>query len=198
MNIKTDLPQIAALRDSIETHVGRSMKTHTDFVLLADVIDNQLREHVSETTLERLWGYSTRGYDTVSERTLTVLSRLIGFRDWAEFCESLREQSLRESDLFTADVLTADSLEPGTRLRIGWQPDRICIIKYLGNNRFMAESTENSTIQAGDSFSCLQFEKGRELYMDMFSRAGHEGEPSKSERYVVGQRNGLTTLEILK
>ena len=34
-----------------------------------------LREHISPTTLERVWGYSTRHYDTVSRCTLDVLAR---------------------------------------------------------------------------------------------------------------------------
>lgn len=197
MNVKADLPQIAVLRERVEQCVGRRMKTHSDFTMLVGVIESRLREHVSESTLERVWGYSTRGYDTVSERTLTVLSRLAGIGDWDAFRASLREASLQESEMFTGDVLASATLTVGTRLRIGWQPDRVCVIRYLGNNRFEAEMTENSTIQPGDSFSCLQFQKGRELYMDMFSRAGEQGEPDVSARYVVGQRNGLTTLEVL-
>ena len=61
----------------------------------------------------------------------------------------------------------------------------------------MAEATENSTMQPGDKFSCLQFQKGRELYLDMFQQADEEGEPDVNARYVVGQRNGLTMVELL-
>ena len=71
------------------------------------------------------------------------------------------------------------------------------MVRYLGNNRFVAERTENSTIQPGDKFSCLMFQKGRELYLDMFQRADDDGAPDVNARYVVGQRNGLSTLEML-
>ena len=195
MNYKTDLPQIAALRNRVEDTVGFQMKTHNDFVMLVDIIERQLKEHMSETTLERVWGYSTRGYDTVSMRTLSVLARLVNTNDWESFCQMLRDEDQKESEIFSANSILTTNLTVGTRLRIGWQPDRLITVKYLGDNRFEAEATENSSIKPGDSFSCLIFQKNRELYMDYFAREGEV--PCPSSRYVVGQQNGLTTLEIL-
>ena len=197
MNFKTDLPQIAALRNRVEDAVGFQMKTHNDFVMLVNFIERQLKEHMSETTLERVWGYSTRGYDTVSMRTLSVLARLVSANDWDSFCQMLRDEDQQESEIFTANSILSINLTVGTRLRIGWQPDRLITVKYLGDNRFEAETTENSSIKPGDSFSCMQFQKGRELYMDMFQRANETSTPDPNARYVVGQRNGLTTLEVL-
>ena len=197
MNFKTDLPQIAALRNRVEETVGFQMKTHNDFVMLVDFIERQLKEHMSETTLERVWGYSTRGYDTVSMRTLSVLARLVNANDWDSFCQMLRNEDQKESEIFTANSILSTNLTVGTRLRIGWQPDRLITVKYLGDNRFEAETTENSSIKPGDSFSCMQFQKGHELYMDMFQRANETSTPDPNARYVVGQRNGLTTLEVL-
>lgn len=198
MSIKADIPQIAALLRQVETETKLQMKVGSDYLALVDIIERQLRQHVSETTLQRLWGYSTRENYSVSLRTLNVLSQLVGCDNWEQFCDRLRDESQRESDIFKGNALIVERLSVGTRLRIGWQPDRLCIARYIGNNRFVAELTENSTIQPGDSFSCLMMQKGRELYMDMFQRANDNGQPDTEARYVVGQRNGLTTLEILK
>lgn len=198
MNFKTNLPEIATLRSRVKAKVGLPLDTHFHFVQLVAELEKELREHMSETTLERVWGYSTRGYDTVSRRTLDVLSRYVGAANWDDFCELLRIECGKESDLFITKALTSQSLAIGTRLLLGWQPDRLCEIRYLGNNRFEVLRTENSSIRPGDSFSCLLFEKGRELYLDLFQRADEVGSPNPDARYVVGQRNGLTTLEILK
>lgn len=197
MNFKTNLPEIATLRSRVKEKAQLALDTHFHFVQLVAELENELHEHMSETTLERVWGYSTRGYDTVSRRTLDVLSRYLGSKNWDDFCQLLRDEAARESQLFTTKALIAQSLPIGTRLLIGWQPNRICEIRYLGNNRFEAIRTENSSIQPGDRFSCLLFEKGRELYMDLFQRANEDGEPNPEARYVVGQNNGLSTLEIL-
>ena len=198
MNFKTNLPELATLRSQVKSKSGLALDTHFHFIQLVSELEKELREHMSETTLERVWGYSTRGYDTVSRRTLDVLSRYVGAKNWDDFCLNLRTQKKRESDLFLTKVILSQSLEVGTRLLVGWQPNRICERRYLGNNRFEALRTENSSIQPGDKFSCILFEKGRELYMDLFQRADEIGEPHPSARYVVGQQNGLTTLEVLE
>lgn len=192
MNIKSDIPQIAQLRLLIEKSIDFPLNTHGDFVRLSAGIEFTLREHMSESTLERLWGYSTRRYDTVSIRTLNVLCRFINFRSWEHFCEYISEGP-SDSELFTGNTIDTADLEVGARIRIGWQPDRMCIVRYLGDNRFIAEETINSTMQSGDTFSCLQFQKGRELHLDDFRKA----DPSEKFRYVVGINSGLTTLEII-
>jgi hypothetical protein len=192
MNIKTDIPQITLLKQHVEKSIDFPLTTHGDFVRLSAGIEFTMREHMSESTLERLWGYSTRRYDTVSERTLNVLARFIGLRSWEHFCQSI-STAPGESELFTGSTINTSDLEVGSRIRIGWPPDRVCVIRYLGDNRFVAEQTLNSTMQAGDTFSCLQFQKGRELHLDDFRKA----DPGERFRYVVGLDSGLTTLEIM-
>lgn len=193
MNIKSDIPQIELLRQRVEKSIDFPLSTHGDFLRLSAGIEYTLREHMSESTLERLWGYSTRHYETVSMRTLNVLCRFIGFHGWDDFCES-SGRSPKESELFAGETINTSDLEPGTRIRLSWPPDRTCIVRYLGNNRFIAEATENSTMKTGDTFSCLQFQKGRELHLDSFRKAGSE----EKYRYVVGIDTGLTGLEIIE
>ena len=192
MSIQSNIPQIASLRQEVEQQFGTILKTHVHFVALTEAIEAALHEHLSPTTLERVWGYSTRRYDTVSRRTLDVLSRYIGRGNWDEFCHHLRKAAGTESDFFTEGILDVASLSIDTRLRLGWQPDRVCEVRYLGNYRFIVESVTNGSLRVGDTFSCLQFQLGKPLYMDCFER---EGEPTgQSQRYAVGRENGLTTL----
>lgn len=195
MSIQANIPQIAALRREVENRLGRPLHTHADFVSLTETIEVTLHEHISPTTLERVWGYSTRHYDKVSRRTLDVLARYIGANGWDDYVGRLRCTAGRESEEFTNDILNVSSLAVGTRLLIGWQPDRLCEIRYLGDYRFVVERVENSALRVGDSFSCLQFQLGKELYMDCFQRAGDPSE--ENARYAVGQSHGLTTLRNL-
>ena len=124
MNIKADIPQITLLKQHVEKSIDFSLTTHGDFVRLSAGIEFTMREHMSESTLERLWGYSTRRYDTVSERTLNVLARFVGLRSWEHFCQSISTTS-GESELFTGRTINTSDLEVGSRIRIGWAPDRI-------------------------------------------------------------------------
>lgn len=195
MSIQANIPQIAALRREIEAAESNALLTHLHFVALTEKIEQRLHEHISPTTLERVWGYSTRHYDKVSRRTLDVLARYIGADGWDDYVGRLRSTAGRESEEFTNDILNVSSLAVGTRLLIGWQPDRLCEIRYLGDYRFVVERVENSALRVGDSFSCMQLQLGQELYMDCFQRAGASSE--ENARYAVGQSHGLTTLRNL-
>ncbi len=115
----------------VEEKAGFKMHTHADFIVLVECIGNALHEHVSETTLERLWKYSTRHYKTVSLRTLDVLSEYCGYQSWDVFCEMLLKTSQIESEIIE-EVLYSDSIPVGQKMKISWLPDRTIIIRHLG------------------------------------------------------------------
>lgn len=187
MGISSQQPEIILLKEAIADEFGRKLIVHNDFLLLADDIFNRLKEHVSETTLERVWNYSTRGYSSVSIRTLNVLSQYCGYRDWDEFCKTLNHPDYRESDFFDEETIDSEQLQSGDRLKIGWLPDRICIIRYLGENKFVAEECLNSTMKSGDTFFCCKFQIHQPLFLENFNGG--------KKSYGIGLKNGLTLLQ---
>lgn len=195
MSIEKNIPQIAALRCRVEERFGRTLDTHSDFLELMGEIEKSMREHISESTLERVWGYSTRGYKTVSLRTLNVLATYATGIGWKQFCEQLAKESSCESDIFCCKAIYSDELVVGDRLRITWMPDRVCVIRYEGNNRFVAELCENSKMRPGDTFCCTAFYLGHELCVYDLRRATDESNDGCN--YVIGKQNGLTGLEKL-
>lgn len=88
------------------------------------------------------------------------------------------------------EYISTTDLTIGDCLQIGWLPDRLCEVRYLGENRFVAERCENSKLQVGDTFSCLQFTLGHPLTMNDLCR----NNTLIGKTYVVGQKNGLITL----
>lgn len=195
MSIRRDIPQITALREQVESRFGKKLSVHADFLALVAVIEMEQRQHISESTLERVWGYSTRGYDTISLHTLDVLSQYAAGCCWEEFCKLLHSESGCESELFNVEHISSNDLSVGDRLLIGWLPDRLCEVRYLGDNRFIAEECYNSKMQAGDTFSCLQFALGKEIVLTDLHQVGTPENTLK--RYSVGSKNGLTTLRLL-
>lgn len=194
MSIRSDIPQITALREQVECRFGKKLSVHADFLALVAVIEMERRQHISESTLERVWGYSTRGYDTVSLHTLDVLSQYAARCYWDDFCRLLHAESGCESELFNVEHISSNDLSVGDRLQIGWLPDRLCEVRYLGDNRFVAERCENSKMQAGDTFSCLLFALGEPLAINDICR---DNTPIGTT-YFVGQKNGLTTLKRIR
>lgn len=193
MSVSVNIPQITALRLKVEETFGSPVETHNAFIALVDAIGSTIHEHLSESTLERLWGYSTRGTDAISIRTLNVLSRYVGKSTWKDFCADLKSESPLESEEFASESVVSAYLQAGQRLQLGWLPDRLITVQYLGLNRFVVLESLNSSLMPGDSFECLQIQAGRPLYLDRFLRACSETE----SRYVVGERSGLTLVKLL-
>jgi hypothetical protein len=100
----------------------------------------------------------------------------------------LKKENKIESEVFNLEVISTEDLKVGDKIRIGWMPNRLCIISYLGENRFIAEECENSKMKKGDTFICHQFILGKELVMSDFRQ--------ESKIYVVGKEHGITTLNL--
>lgn len=188
MGISSQQPQITALRKCVQERFGKALEVHNDFVLLAENIFMIIHAHISETTLERVWNYSTRGYSTVSLHTLNLLCKYCGKENWESFC---REQNTNSGDsgLFDEESVTSADLKTGDRLKIGWLPDRVCIVRYLGDNNFIAEECENSTMKLGDTFTCVQFILHQPVNLENFTNSS-----GTHTRYSIGRKHGLTML----
>ena len=95
MSIKINSPQLAALRTEIEKIIGE-MHSHSKFIKLQELISIKCKEHISVSTLERIWGYSTRNVENVSVKTLDIISNFVDADGWTMFCESWRRSVTRE------------------------------------------------------------------------------------------------------
>ena len=78
---------IDALREAIETTVGKRIQTPKDFDFLSQLIEERCGEHMSVSTLKRVWGYVASN-SMPRRSTLNILAQLIGKKDWDDFCAS--------------------------------------------------------------------------------------------------------------
>ena len=148
---------ILLLKTLVEEILDKKLKSSHDYVYLSDEIDNRLNERLSVSTLKRIFGY-TDGYSSVRERTLNVLSRFIGYPDFktfeTEYCNSGDVYSSQR--LFT-QTLTSLDLQPDSIVEIQWNPNRICLLRYLGGENFEVIDSQNSKLCKGDRFKCSNF-----------------------------------------
>lgn len=192
MAIDTSIPQVAALKLAVEKRFGHPIETRSDFTLLAADIERTTRDHIAENTLRRLWGRIS-SYDTVFTRTLDILSKYIGHEQWKSYCEYLSKEKNPESEIVVEAVsIRVEDLKPGDKIRIGWLPDRICIVQYMGGRTFKAIDAKNATIQIGDTFECSLMLKNFPLFVENLVHGGEY-----CNRYTMGMINGITTLEKL-
>lgn len=193
MAIKTYIPQVTALKNAVEKKFGHRIECRSDFANLVFKIEKETNEHIAENTLRRIWG-KLKGYETIQTRTLDVLSRYADCRHWEDFCVHLKNENRIESEIQTGcNAIDVMDLNPGDRIRIGWMPDRICIIEFQGGHTFKAIECHNSTMQDGDIFECNIMLKGHPLFADNLVHCGE-----MCQRYSIGLYNGLTILEKIK
>lgn len=178
----------ALLRTYVETYAGFSMQTRRHFDILAEMLFSKNKELVSATTLRRFWGYQEKGVCTASVHTLNVLSKLVGYHDWMEFCNSdVDTKSIASELLHSQNTLDVDTLSIGQRVQVTWHPDRKIIIEFLGGDAFRVLSSEHSKLREEDTFHCKQIVVGEPMCCTELLRPGYA-----AMSYICGKSGGLT------
>lgn len=180
-------PEISELKKRIEKSIKRKMKTPTDFIFLSGAVFERTRETMSPTTLKRLWGY-IEGADQTRNSTLKILSRFLGYDNWEDFVEDIGKGS-GSDEVLSPHIAVAD-LSVGDCVKVSWKPDRRCTFRYLGEQKFVVESAENSKLKVGNTFCCSLFILGEPLYL---TRLVQGDNPPLD--FVVGNCDGLCELE---
>lgn len=184
------MPELAYLLTEVEKKYGRRIATTTDFESLSVVIEHQIGELISSSTLKRLWGYVSLN-PTPRIATLDILARYLGHKDFKAFCEDLKESQAFVSTFFTSKYQTVAELAPGAVVTIGWAPNRLVRMNYLGDFLFEVSSSENSQLKSGDRFELSEIIIGYPLYI---SRILRDGQYTPS--YVAGQQGGINCLKV--
>lgn len=183
--------EIYSLLRRVERRLGRPVKSPTDFDLLSLRISDTISEHISPTTLKRLWGYINTNH-TPRYSTLSILARYLGYDDYDDF-KAKYALPIDESGFISCNSISPEHIAIGDRIEICWQPDRRCVVIYNGANSFTVQESFGAKIVAGDTFTALNFMVGHPLYI---SNLRHGGEAPKS--YVAGSTHGLTRIMLLK
>ena len=115
------------LLNAIEHEVGKEILTPKDFEWLSAKVESRVKEHLSESTLMRLWGY--RKGVTTRQSTLDILSRFLGYADYAAFSKwSSEDIDKLESDEVVSYHLYMEELKAGERLLLTWYHGRRCVL----------------------------------------------------------------------
>ena len=178
------------LKRELVAKIGRTMESPNDFIFLANAINSESKETISETTLKRFFGYITPAGEPRTS-SLSVMARFLGYSGWSTFCENGSESK------FLADKsISTSELIPGDCVRFEWKPDRICVAEYLGENRFLVTQAEKCKLEVGDQFTATQFLLNNPLMLCELKQVRMPNAAPKS--YVAGFKTGLTALSLMK
>ena len=184
-----EIPQLQHLIERVGQQFGHTIATSTDFEILSLDIERETGDHLSASTLKRLWGYVSL-HPVPRIATLDVLCRYIGFKSFQEFCQSIKSGDLFPSGFFGTTCIAVKNLQVGERIRLGWAPNRIVEIRYLGNFEFIVEESRNSQLLAGDRFELSDIISGCPLCISRIFRNGKYTRP-----YIAAMKEGLNLVE---
>ena len=165
------------LKEIVIQQIGRTLEAPADY------------EYLSPTTLKRVFGHIP--YEgQLRPTTLSILARYAGYSGWQDY---LDKQHV-ESGFIATKRVAVKELSKGQKLCIAWNPNRECLIEYLGEGRFVVLHAQNSKLQIGDQFTAVQFILGQPLTAtDVVSVR----EARLQDTYIAGAKTGLTKIEIL-
>ena len=195
---------IRRLCSQLETAVGRKLRTPKDFKQLCEMVEARTGEQLSYNTMRRAWGIV--GGDIQPRRsTLSILSRFLGYHDWDGFvaanskvageeeADKENDLSLRKDDdkeastpLVVRHIDVPTELHIGDRLRLTWQPGRVCDVEYDGSLHFRVLASQRTRLQPGDTFLCSLIVDGEPLYLGVMQKPN---QPPMT--YVCGKISGV-------
>jgi hypothetical protein len=186
-------PEVQELRLRIETKLGESLR-RTVYKRLSLAIYDSTKINISESTLQRIWGYVSSS-EKVNEETLDILSKYVGYDSWQSFKKEVMDSDENDSNILNQDhSVSTSELQIGDILQLGWQPNRYCEIRYCGENKFEVTHSENAKLQVGDTFKCGLFIKGELLSLDEVRQSTN---PHTPRIMIIAKKSGLTILKKL-
>lgn len=185
-------PQIEELKFLIEQEYGKTLSTTTDFEEFSIYLRKRTGKNISSSTLKRLYGYVNDDHKP-RIATLDTLAEYIGHNNYKDFTMWLKNSTRYNSSFFMSEQLISNELKEGTKVCIGWKPNRTLRLHYLGESKYEVMASENSKLQPGDRFTTGCFIKEQPLYLPYIERKGE-----RTASFVAGRNGGLTLIRVIQ
>lgn len=137
-------PEIEELKSLVEQKYGKILATTTDFEEFSLYLEKKASGTISPSTLKRLYGYVSDNHKPRMV-TLDILSQYIGHRNYMEFTHWLKTSTKYNSSFFKAKQLVSSDLQEGSLVSIGWSPNRLLQLRYLGDSTYEIENQRTAS-----------------------------------------------------
>lgn len=178
---------IEALIRLVEHTWGCTPATPKAFEQLAQSITTATHQHVSISTLKRIWGYVASEHAPRRD-VLDILARYCGYSNLQGYLDATAGMSLTpESNLLAGEHIMGESIAADRRVKVWWRPASHCVFRSLGHARFEVIESQGSKLPVGATFVCHQFIQHEPLYLvDLCLDATQQG-----LSYVCGRDTGV-------
>ena len=168
---------------------ANDLRLPADCELLSLDIQGKTGVRIGATTLKRLLGFA-QDERTPHASTLDAIARYLGYAHWEELAK-IEDQGNSDFNSSDDEVRSAD-LQVGKVVEIAYLPDRVVTLRYLGNNRYKVEQSQNSKLQADDEVEILNFVLHHPLLVVQVWRNGES-----LGQFTAGRVSGLSSIKVV-
>lgn len=178
-----------AIQDKIREKYGKAVIYSADCAPLGQEMG------VSETTVKRMFGLvganSAERARTPHNSTMDIVARWLGYENYRELLREIGEGNF-SSEFTSMESIEATALAEGTQIQLRYEPSRVIVMTYLGNNEFTVNESKNSKLAKGDRVKLTHLVLGHEMIVSEVVRDGRS-----LGGYRAAKDGGLTLLEII-
>ena len=118
--MKIEDAHLEKLKHDVGESCSLKLNTSKNFEILKYLIKERNGDHLSVTTLKRIWGY-VEGYQGIREDSLNILSRFLGYPDWKTYvADRCGDKKKRSSHYIITNALLVEDIETNEMLEIFW------------------------------------------------------------------------------
>ncbi len=174
----------------IQSRFGQEIRYSQDCEALSEAIFEATGQRLGTTTLKRMYGFTTMKVKPRAS-TMDILAQYLGYGGDIRAIAALADDT-RISEFTDVEGISFDRLEEGSCLRIGYSPDRIILMTYLGEQRFIINESKNSKLAKDDIIKVAAINKGFEFIASQVIRNGID-----LGAYISAKEGGITEIRVL-
>lgn len=178
-----------AILDKIMTKYGKATIYAADCAPLANEMG------VSEATVKRMFGLVGKDSQdrnrTHHVSTMDIVSNYLGYENYKDLLKEIGEGDV-SSEFTSLHKIEARDLEVGTQIQFRYEPSRVVVMSYLGDDEFLINESKNCKLQKGDRVRITSLVLEHELIASEVIRDGRS-----LGGYRGAKDGGLTSLEII-
>ncbi len=175
--------------EKIEAKFGKKNIQSGDCASLAGQIG------IGETTVKRMLGLvgenSPERRRVPHNSTMDLLSQWLGYESYKALMSELNESDVA-SEFTSMESVDAKSLDVGSQIQIRYEPSRLIIMTFLGNEEFVINESKNSKLRKGDRIKLTHLMLGQEMIVKEVIRGD-----KNLGGYRAAKDGGLTSLDII-
>lgn len=179
-----------AVLKKIEEVFGEKIAACGQCAAIVEHVFEKTKKVVAETSVQRWFGF-TKDHDRKQRpTTLAIIANYCGYKSWELLLADVGGADADISRYSDIEELYSDELNPGTQIKLTWEPGRMLLMTYLSDNQYIVNEVVGSrNLQIGDKLTIPHMAIGFPMLVSEVLRDGQE--PKSYQAALIG---GLTSI----